>query len=273
MAVTPVDAATVILLRQGHGQVDQAFEVLMALRNSKSAFAPSAYVFPGGRVEEGDYSSEMENFGTRQDLLRLTATLDGITRPERAFGIPFAAIRETFEEVGLLMARRSDGTLLSSSPCDAGKRLASSREMVRSGKMNFSRLLRAEGLTPAFDQLHYFAHWITPELSPLRYDARFFVAAAPLSQQAAHDGEELTGHVWIRPAEALERYRKKKFHMVVPTIVTLEELSRFQTADEVIASTRDKNVTGLLTRLVFKKNEVEEHTPDGRIFRNLLPPG
>jgi 8-oxo-dGTP pyrophosphatase MutT (NUDIX family) len=273
MAVTPVDAATVILLREAEGQKAQGFEVLMVLRSSRSAFAPSAYVFPGGKVEEEDCLPMMENFCSKKDLMRAQFALDGISLPQRALGIWVAAIRETFEEVGLLLARQKDGMPLSFNYGDMEQRLRSYREMVRSEELNFAGWLQREKLTLAVEHLHYFSHWITPELSPLRYDTRFFVAEVPWNQKVFHDGDELTKHVWITPAEALERYREKKFHMVVPTIVTLEELSCFETIGDVIESTRGKNVTGIMTLLVFENNEVQEHTPDGRIFRNLIPPG
>lgn len=272
MAVTPVNAATVILLRPAAGHKNQAFEILMAQRNSKSAFAPSAFVFPGGRVDKSDYAQDMEIFYNRRDLSKVLSTLDGVSTPEIAFGIPVAAIRETFEEVGLLMARQKDGTPLSFDQNDLIQRLRSYREMVCSGKIHFAQLLKREELILAVEQLHYFSHWITPELSPLRYDTRFFVAEVPVNQQALHDGDEMTGHLWITPGQALERYREKKFHMVVPTIVTLEELTHFATIGKVIESTRRKKVSAVLTKLVIKNNEIEEHTPDGRIFRNLIPP-
>jgi 8-oxo-dGTP pyrophosphatase MutT (NUDIX family) len=273
MAVTPVDAATIIILRKAEGKETKGFEVLMVLRSSRSAFAPSAYVFPGGKVEEEDCMPVMENFCNKNDLIRAQSVLDGMSLPERALGIWVAAIRETFEEVGLLLARQKDGTLIPFDHGDINQRLRSYREMVRSGELNFAQLLLRENLTLAVERLHYFSHWITPELSPLRYDARFFVAEVPWNQKVFHDGDELTKHVWITPAEALERYLEKKFHMMVPTIVTLEELSCFETIGDVIESTRGKNVTGIMTLLVFENNEIQEHTPDGRIFRNLIPSG
>jgi len=271
MIVTPADAATVILLREAEGQKTQGFEVLMVLRSSRSAFAPSAYVFPGGKVEEEDCLPVLENFCNKNDLVRAQSALDGVSLRERALGIWVAAIRETFEEVGLLLACQKDGTLLPFDHGDVNQRLRSYREMVASGGLNFADLLQREELTLVVERLHYFSHWITPELSPLRYDTRFFVTEVPWNQKVFHDGDELTRHVWITPAEALERYREKKFHMVVPTIITLEELSCFETIGDVVESTRDKNVEGIMTLLVFENDEVQEHTPDGRIFRNLIP--
>lgn len=271
MTVAPADAATVILLRQQNGG-GQGFQVLMVLRNSKSAFVPSSYVFPGGRVDETDCHRDMEQFCSEPELIMVQQALDGVSPPEKALGIWIAAVRETFEEVGILFACRKDGVLLSLSPGDIARRFLSYRERVYSGVLHFTEVLRREGMTLALDRLHYFSHWITPELSPIRYDTRFFVAEVPSDQEALHDGNELTKHLWITPEEALDGYREKRFHMVVPTIVTLEELCCFETIDDVVESTKGKKITGVMTRLAFEGDEVQEHAPDGRIFRNLVPP-
>jgi len=272
MAVTPTDAATVILLRQVNGE-GKGFEVLMALRNSRSAFVPSSYVFPGGKIEEEDCLPNIENFCGEPDLTRAQGALDGVSLPERAMGIWVAAIRETFEEVGLLLACQRDGTLLSFNSDDIDRRFLSYRKSVHSGELDFTEVLHREGLTLALDRLHYFSHWITPELSPIRYDTRFFVAEVPPEQEALHDGDELTKHLWITPAKALEGYREQRLHMVVPTIVTLEELCCFETINDVLESTREKDIAGVMTRIVLEGDEVQEHAPDGRIFRNLVPSG
>jgi hypothetical protein len=123
---------------------------------------------------------------------------------------------------------------------------------------------------PAFDRLHYFSHWITPELSPLRYDTRFFVTEMPENQNALHDGDEVIKHVWINPAQALQKHSEQKFFMVAPTIVTLEELCQFETIEDVIGSTKNKKVKATLTLMTFEKNEIQEQTPDGRIFRAVI---
>jgi 8-oxo-dGTP pyrophosphatase MutT (NUDIX family) len=271
MIVTPADAATVILLREAQRQTNQSFEVLMVLRSSKSAFVPGAYVFPGGKVEKEDCLPSVENFCDKHDLIRAQSVLDGVSNPEKSLGIWIAAVRETFEEAGLLLARRNDGTLLSFDN-DLEMRFRSYRAGVNTGNLHFSELLEREELTPAIDRLHYFSHWITPELSPLRYDTRFFVTTVPENQKALHDGDEVTKHVWIAPMDALQKYSEQKFFMVAPTIVTLEELSRFKTIDDVLASTSNKKINRILTTLVIEHGEVEEHTPDGRIFKNPSAP-
>jgi 8-oxo-dGTP pyrophosphatase MutT (NUDIX family) len=270
MIVKPADAATVILLREAQRQTTKNFEVLMVLRSSKSAFVPGAYVFPGGKVAAEDCLPKMENFCNKSDLIRTRYLLDNVLHPEKSLGIWIAAVRETFEETGLLLARRKDGTLLSFGHKGTEQKLREYRAAVNSENLEFSQLLQKEDVMLALDQLHYFSHWITPELSPLRYDTRFFVTMVPKNQKALPDGDEITRHVWITPTDALRKYNEQKFCMVAPTIITLEELSRFNTIDDVITSTKEKNIKGILTRLVMEHGEVEEHTPDGRIFRNPL---
>ena len=271
MAVTPVDAATVVLLRHVKGS-DRGFEVLMVLRSSKSSFVPSSYVFPGGRVEQEEILPEMKHFSSMPLPVMNRRRSDKSVIPERAMAFRVAAIRETFEEVGLLFACRSDGALLSLNLHDTEQQFVTYRRLVHSGEISFTQMLERENLTMALNRLHYFSRWITPELSPIRFDARFFVARMPPCQEALHDGSELTGHMWVTPGEALKGYRERRFPMVVPIIMTLEELSRFDTIDDVIESTKGKKIQGVLTRMVLKGNEAEEHTPDGRIFRHSILP-
>ncbi len=271
MTVIPSDAATVILLREPKTDKGSGFEVLMARRSSKSSFVPSSYVFPGGRVDEEDCRPGMTDFCKDSDVERVRETSDEMLHPEKKLGIWIAAIRETFEEMGLLLASRSNGSLVRfNSRDECAQRFTEYRRQIGQGRLRFAEMLHKEGLTLALDRLFYYSRWITPELSPKRYDTRFFIAQAPDCQEALHDGHELTTHIWTTPEEALAHYRCNKFHMVVPTIVTLEELSRFDCSADAIESTRGKKITSVMTRLVFENEEIEEHAPDGRIFRNLV---
>jgi 8-oxo-dGTP pyrophosphatase MutT (NUDIX family) len=269
MTITPLDASTVVLMRAGPQGNDSGFEVLLVRRSSKSAFVPSAYVFPGGKVEPDDCLPEMANYCRKKDLIKSISFLDGVPSAQSALGILTAAIRETFEEAGILLARRENGNPASFDKNIEGQLLSYRTDLNRS-KLKFLDLLKKENLVLAVERLHYFSRWITPELSPLRFDARFFIAEVPEGQKAFHDGDEVTKHIWITPAQALQRYSQRKIYMVAPTVVTLEELSRFKTIEEVITSTKGKKVKEVLTRLVFENDEIQEHTPDGRIFRNLF---
>lgn len=270
MPVKPKDAATVILLRPSPGNPSD-IEVLMVLRHMNSKFVPGSYVFPGGRLDQEDCSEEMERLCTGMDAKKAQAILHGASSPERALGAWVAGIRETFEEVGLFMTYRNDNSLLSFDTEDTQHRFHAYRTKLRTGEITLRSVLLHEQLTLAADRLHYFSHWITPELLPHRYDVRFFVAEAPENQEALHDGIELTQHVWITPRNILKGFNRGEFNMVVPTLVTIEELSRYRTIPEIIASTENKKVDPILTVMVEEDGELVEYMPDGRVFKNMPP--
>jgi hypothetical protein len=169
------------------------------------------------------------------------------------------------------MAYHGDKTLMSFDTEDVRNRFRSYRTKLQTGEIALKDVLINEGLTLAADRLHYFSHWITPELLPHRYDVRFFIAEAPANQEAFHDGIELTKHVWITPKKILEGFHRKEFDMVVPTLVTIEELSRYKTIKEIIASTENKKVNSILTVMIEEGGEIVEYSPDGRVFKDMPP--
>jgi 8-oxo-dGTP pyrophosphatase MutT (NUDIX family) len=242
MFVKPKEAATVILLRRREEAPREGFEVLMVLRSKKSKFVPSSYVFPGGALDDEDCSLEAAALCRGLDPSRAFAALQDIDSPAMALGTWVAGIRETFEEVGLLMACRNGDRLLAFSGEDA-VRYCRIRGLLQAGKLTFNEFLQKEGLTLATDRLYYYSHWITPWFFPIRYDVRFFVAETPAEQEARHDGIELTGHLWITPQDALRRYHEKRFEMVFPTLMTMKALSQFMNIDEVIRSTSGKMIS------------------------------
>jgi 8-oxo-dGTP pyrophosphatase MutT (NUDIX family) len=237
----PKEAATVILLRRRETHPAEGFEVLMVLRNKESKFVPNAYVFPGGALDDQDGSPEMAARCRGVEPSGAFEVLKGIPSPEMALGAWVAGIRETFEEVGLLLAYGADGRLLSFGPDDSA-RYERYRSLLNQAKLTFGDLLQKEALTLAADRLHYFSHWITPWIFPIRYDVRFFVCEAPTGQTAHHDGVELTDHIWITPQEALRRYQENRFAMVYPTLMTMRELLPFRRIEEVIRSTSGKDI-------------------------------
>jgi 8-oxo-dGTP pyrophosphatase MutT (NUDIX family) len=271
MAMEPKDAATVILLRRLSESTDVGFEVLMVLRHPNSAFVPNAYVFPGGILEEEDFGRDMDRFCTGIERKTAEQLLENLSSKDIALGTWVAGIRETFEEVGMLLAYRDDGSLLKFDSSDSIERFRTHRRLLFEGKRTLKGILREEDLTLATDRLHYFSHWITPEFLPLRYDVRFFVTEAPKGQEALPDGVELTKHAWITPQEALKRFRSGKCNMVLPTLMTMEELARHRTIEDVIRATREKNIEGILTKMVEDNGEIVEYMPDGRAFKGLPP--
>ena len=133
-----------------------------------------------------------------------------------------AAIREAFEESGLLLARNSAGSLVTLTDAEVAARFDAQRRQLNAGELDFAALIAAEGLQLAADQLVYFAHWITPVTAPRRYDTRFFMAEAPPEQEPFHDDHETIAATWISPAVALTLHQRGEFEMRTPTVRTLE---------------------------------------------------
>jgi 8-oxo-dGTP pyrophosphatase MutT (NUDIX family) len=241
----PRDSATVILVRDGA----DGLEVFMLERHLNSDFAGGAYVFPGGTIDPRDVE------------LEATAALDGpsatqaaalIDAPEdRALAFYLCAVRETFEEAGVLLARR-DGEPIRFAP-DEAERFASARRTLAGREGSLGDFAGRERLRFAGDLLHYYARWITPEFAPKRYDARFFVAWMPEGQEPLHDDVETTASTWIRPADALAQAREGLFSIIFPTRKTLESLAGFATAREVIDSTAGKEIRAILPRVVLEE--------------------
>jgi 8-oxo-dGTP pyrophosphatase MutT (NUDIX family) len=133
-----------------------------------------------------------------------------------------AAIREAFEESGLLLARNGAGSLVTLTDAEVAARFDAQRRQLNAGELDFAALIAAESLQLAADQLVYFAHWITPVTAPRRYDTRFFMAEAPPEQEPFHDDHETIAATWISPAGALTLHQRGEFEMRTPTVRTLE---------------------------------------------------
>lgn len=192
-------AATLVLTRSGSGS---GLEVLMVQRHAGMGFMPSFHVFPGGRLEEMDRRAAREGWGAEEPV---------------AFAL--AALRETAEECGLLLARDATGAY-------AGAALAASAvDALRRGA-DFYALLRYHDLTPDPAALTFFARWITPAFETRRFDTWFFLAEAPEDQSVVPDREEAVSGAWLSPAEVLLRFRKRKLNLAPPTLATLEDLHR-----------------------------------------------
>lgn len=247
MPAVPRDAASVLVLRDAHG--GGGIEVLMVKRHSKSDFAADMHVFPGGALEECDCGEEAAALCAGLGREEAASILGGDAEPSLSLGLFVAAIRETFEETGILLAYDPSGGLVDCRG-EASVRYAGYREDLKAKRISFKEMVEREGLELAVDRLVYFARWITPEVSPIRFDARFFLAAAPLCQVALHDEVETTGHVWISPTEALERCRRGEFAMLPPTVVNLMSLERYASVEEALASAAAMEVTAVSPRVV-----------------------
>lgn len=262
--VQPKYAATVILLRESR-DVAVPFEILLVRRHAKSRFCSEFHVYPGGMLDDADWVPEIEGLCTGMDC-RTAGSLMLDLPPLKALGSWAAGIRETFEEVGILLAYDSSGALLSFQSPEDRKRFQAYRKEMSTGRLRLQDMLETEGLKLAADRLFYFSHWITPEALPLRYNVRFFVARTPQCQEALHDGYELTDHIWLSPAQALRAYKQGEIALVLPTISTLAELTAFQSIDAIIKSTEGKKIPPILTRMEFVDDTYVEIMPDGSVF-------
>ena len=204
-------AATVLLLRDGpHG-----LEVLMTRRAMTASFAPGAYVFPGGGIDAAD--AQAHALATRRNTQSDTQLTQAI-----------AAIRESFEELGILLARHADGGMAKDTDIAALDRHAPAAE--------FANQCQQQGLTLAADQVFLLAHWITDRDVPRRFDVPFLVAHMPEGQTPVADDNEQFEPVWVRPADALSRHAAGDFFIIFPTIRTLERLQHFADARSVLAA-------------------------------------
>lgn len=216
-------AATVAVLRPAVAGV--GVEVLMVRRSRSIAFMGGAYVFPGGRLDDGDaVVSPAARAGV--DGLDTVARCPDLTREDEA-AYRVAAIRELLEEAGLLLARRR-GALV------AGGEAARLRALAP-GEAGFAPLVAAQGLRLALDTVMPFAHWVTPPVEIRRFDTRFLMARLPPGQEASHDEGETTALDWMRPDDAVARAIAGDILLPPPTWTTLRRLARFASVDEAWA--------------------------------------
>ena len=226
-SVKPLPAATVTLVRDA----SRGLEVLMLQRSHSLKFMPGVYVFPGGALDAADSSPEMQAMCAGLEDEAASRAL-GVERGGIAYWV--AAIREAFEEAGILLAYDASGNMVSLHG-DAAERYRAHRSSLDERRGDFGAIVREEGLRLAVDRLTYFGHWITPVRAPRRYDTRFFLAVAPERQEARHDNYETIAQVWVRPQEALDLCARETLNMRFPTIKTLEQFTQCATAAELVA--------------------------------------
>ncbi|MDZ7842419.1 MAG: MBL fold metallo-hydrolase [Gammaproteobacteria bacterium] len=224
--IEPKPAATVAVTRDA----DAGLEVLLLQRTHSAVFMPGVYVFPGGAVDDGDREPGL---ASRVHGIDEASANRMVGVPEDGLAYLMAAIRECFEEAGLLLADRARGAL------DAKDvELARLRRGLNAGEYTLARLCEELDLRLGADRMAYLSHWITPPGPPRRYDTRFFVVTAPPGQAASHDGVETVDHVWIQPEEALARNRRGELPLGTPTIGTLRLLAGFNNTEQLLHHAR-----------------------------------
>lgn len=228
-------ASTVMLVRDRPGR---GIEVCMLRRNLKSDFVGGAYVFPGGGVDPADGEPEVSPFCLGRDDVGASAEL-GLPRNGLAFWV--AAVRETLEESGLLLAVHPDGSGVDFADPATARRFVEHRHAVDSAERRLIEVCAVEDLRLTLGRMYYVDRWITPPGSPRRYDTRFFLAEAPEGQQAVQDDREVISAEWIEPAEALERHEADGFPMLPPTVANLRRLREYSTARDALADAARMN--------------------------------
>jgi 8-oxo-dGTP pyrophosphatase MutT (NUDIX family) len=241
--VAPREAASVILARDGSDGV----EVLLLQRHPNSRFSPGAFAFPGGRVEGADAAPGVEARCRGLDRAEAARRLGDVRPPERAIGFWVAALREAFEEAGILLACRPDERPVDARTLDEAR---AHRARCREDSARFGQLLVDLELFLATDRVAYWAHWITPEERPIRYDTRFFVAAAERDQVPDPDGHEMVAAHWIVPEAALARHHARELVLPVPTQRILATLSEHRDVDTLLAAARGREIRPVRPRIV-----------------------
>jgi recombination protein RecT len=256
--VEPRPAATILLLRD----TPSGLEVLMTRRSTTASFAPGAYVFPGGALDEADGSARARE---------LSVARPNQDEEQRAFTV--AAIREAFEELGVLLAHRADGSMADHDDV----------AVLDRSDPDFFGQLQSRGHRLAVDRVWWLCQWVTDPDLPKRFDARFFVAAMPAGQQPIADESETFEPVWVTPKTALERHERGEFEMIFPTIRTLHRLSQFADVQSVLDSCKDERplwvsrprgayVAGSIERFSEHEppyGEIVLVVPDGRLAHTL----
>jgi 8-oxo-dGTP pyrophosphatase MutT (NUDIX family) len=249
-------ASTMLLLRDGA----DGMEVFMVVRHHQIDFASGALVFPGGSIDADDHAVARDP--------ALHSRSDGLDAAALAFRV--GAVRETFEECGILLARPQGSTELVSA-ARAGEIEARHRVALNKGERTFSEVLKAEGVVAALDLLVPFAHWITPLGMPKRFDTHFYLAVAPADQAGAHDGHESVDSIWVGPNAAVEGAKTGKFKLVFATERNLIKLGKQNSTAASFEVARKERVVTVCPEVIRGENSRQLRIPaeagyDGSVF-------
>jgi 8-oxo-dGTP pyrophosphatase MutT (NUDIX family) len=256
----PSPAATLVLLRDrtesAADRTGGAVETLLIQRHAGSRFAGGDFVFPGGKVEADDCPADAVAFCPGLDEAAAARRL-GLPPAGTALGFWVGAIREAFEEVGVLLAYDAAGRMVGPDV----ERLGDWRRACHADHRVFWTMLREEKLVLATDTMRYFAHWITPEERPIRFDTFFFAAPMPPGQAAAADGTEIVGLRWLTPAGARAARERGEISLRVPTQRNLAIFEGARSVSDALARLTEDDVPTIRPRLIER---------DGAA-RSLLP--
>ncbi|WP_338698785.1 NUDIX hydrolase [Streptomyces sp. Q6] len=260
---TPRRAATVMLLRD---VLPGGIEVHMLRRRTSMAFAAGAYAYPGGGVDPRDDDRQVRWAGPSR--ARWGERL-GVPEKE-AQAIVCAAVRETFEEAGVLLAGPTPDTVVEDT---TGDDWAADRQALIGRDLSFAEFLERRGLVLRSDLLGAWARWITPEFEPRRYDTWFFAAALPAGQRTSDDSSEADRTVWIGPRSAASAYDRGELTMMPPTIATLRTLAAYEDVSGALAGSTERDLTPVLAQARLEDGELVLSWPGHDEFTKHIPTG
>jgi 8-oxo-dGTP pyrophosphatase MutT (NUDIX family) len=235
--VTPRPAATTILVRARGSQP----EILLLKRGEHARFMPDAYVFAGGALDPQDDGAEVRDLCEGLDE---KAASERLQLPSNGLRFYVAAVREAFEECGLLLAYDSRGELVDLTTWDDAH-LRDARLQLSEGRLSLTALCEAHGWRLAVDKLAFFSHWITPP-GALRFDTRFFLSRAPPRQNPSLAGNEMSELVWHTAAEALAEYASGRLLLMFPTRAILKDIAEFRDIDALFEfASRPRTITAI----------------------------
>jgi 8-oxo-dGTP pyrophosphatase MutT (NUDIX family) len=255
-AALPRHAATVVLARDGAAGP----EVYLLRRTASMDFAAGAFVFPGGSVDPRDQDIADEAWiGPAPAEWAKSLTCD----EPLARALVCAAVRETFEESGVLLAGTSADSIVADT---SGDDWEADRLALLDRSLSLAELLRRRQLVLRADLLRAWAHWITPEVEPKRFDTRFFIAALPDGQRTRHVGGEADRVAWMRPADAIAGNERRELFLMPPTLATLTDVAGFPTVAELLEAGQQREVVRILPKLLVDDNDklrfLMPHDPD-----------
>ena len=223
----PVPAATIVVLRQR-----EEMEMFMVVRHHQIDFASGALVYPGGKADDNDFDPRLVEF------------MDGAAEDQDMRAMQVAAIRESFEECGILLAREAGSERIVSA--ERLRALEPYRTSLHAGEVSITEFVSREELRLAADALHHFAHWITPPIMPKRFDTHFFLAVAPEDHLLVHDGTENVDSVWITPAQAIADEQAGERTIIFPTLRNVERLAKSATVEAALEEAAQQPIVPVL---------------------------
>ena len=227
-----IPASTVLIIRNGKNDI----EVFMVVRHHQIDFASGALVFPGGKVDTKDIDPDIRDF-----------IIPDQDYADEELSFRIAAIRESYEESGVLFANyKEDENLINNEKLEELHRW---RDKFNNNETSMQEFAKKENLKFSTESLIPFAHWITPDLMPKRFDTRFYLAAVPDGHQGIHDGNESVDSLWISPKQAIKDCLSEKRTIIFPTRMNLEKLRNSKTVEEALSNARKQRIVTVIPKL------------------------